>query len=79
MYFKRVLFSRILQVKEVILPLGVYVSLLLYGEKNGNNRSKTFAESVWFAGAWKSRVHANWGGGGGRGDELLVRDGKFLH
>lgn len=36
------------------------------------------AESVWFAGAWKSRVHANWGGGGGRGDELvLVRDGKF--
>lgn len=36
------------------------------------------AESVWFTGAWKSRVHANWGGGVGRGEELvLVRDGKF--
>ena len=36
------------------------------------------AESFWFAGAWKLRVHANWGYGVGRGAELvLVRDGKF--
>ena len=36
------------------------------------------AESFWFAGAWKSRVLANWGGDVRRGDELvLVRDGKF--
>ena len=38
---KEFFFSRILQVKEVIILLGVYKSpLLLYDEKNRNVRSK---------------------------------------
>ena len=79
MYFKRVLFSRILQVKEVIILFGVCVNLpFCYVMRKMGILEANLAESFWFAGAWKLRVHANWGDGVGSGDELvLVRDGKF--